>query len=163
GTLALAGGAMPEAERHFRLGLQIYRRYPQPFGEAEAWLLWGRGLRTAGDIASATEKLRAAQEIYRGHDAGTVWLERRAGVQPVVESLVLAMPYGHVLADTGGMVATIEHRPVAAAEVGRFKDVLRGDLLTPCDSGYDDARRVWNYMIDKHPALIVRCATESDV
>jgi FAD/FMN-containing dehydrogenase len=40
---------------------------------------------------------------------------------------------------------------------------LRGDLITPGDPGYDDARAVYNAMIDKHPAAIVRCRDVADV
>src|SRR5215831_3120958 len=40
---------------------------------------------------------------------------------------------------------------------------LRGTLLAPGDEGYETARRVWNGMIDKHPALIARCADTADV
>ena len=38
-----------------------------------------------------------------------------------------------------------------------------GELLRPGDPGYDDARKVWNGMIDKRPALIARCAGVADV
>ena len=44
-----------------------------------------------------------------------------------------------------------------------FRTSLRGELLRPADAGYDAARKVWNAMIDKHPALIVRCAGVADV
>src|SRR5688572_27213430 len=44
-----------------------------------------------------------------------------------------------------------------------FKAGLRGELLRPGDGDYDQARRVWNGMIDKHPALIARCAGVADV
>jgi FAD/FMN-containing dehydrogenase len=40
---------------------------------------------------------------------------------------------------------------------------MRGAVLRPSDSGYDEARRVWNAMIDKHPALIARCTGAADV
>lgn len=40
---------------------------------------------------------------------------------------------------------------------------LRGSLIRPEDGGYDDARKVWNAMIDKHPALIARCLGVADV
>jgi FAD/FMN-containing dehydrogenase len=39
---------------------------------------------------------------------------------------------------------------------------LRGQLSLPHQPGYDDARRVWNGMFDKHPAVIARCASASD-
>ena len=42
--------------------------------------------------------------------------------------------------------------------VEEFKTGLRGNLLRPDDEGYDQARIVWNGMIDKRPALIVQCA-----
>src|SRR5215469_18850885 len=47
--------------------------------------------------------------------------------------------------------------------VQNFADLLRGRLLRPGDGGYDEARKVWNGMIDRHPALIARCAGAADV
>lgn len=44
-----------------------------------------------------------------------------------------------------------------------FKGSLGGHLIFPGESEYDEARTIWNPMIDKHPALIVRCAGVSDV
>ena len=35
-----------------------------------------------------------------------------------------------------------------------LKADLRGELLCPNESGYNAARKVWNGMIDKYPALI---------
>ncbi|MBC7568698.1 MAG: FAD-binding oxidoreductase [Spirosoma sp.] len=40
---------------------------------------------------------------------------------------------------------------------------LHGQLITPQDPGYDTARKVYNGMIDKHPALIAQCADVDDV
>jgi hypothetical protein len=38
-----------------------------------------------------------------------------------------------------------------------------GELLSPHDSGYDQARRIWNGQIDRRPALIARCMGVADV
>ncbi|HEY5538712.1 MAG TPA: FAD-binding oxidoreductase [Thermoplasmata archaeon] len=40
---------------------------------------------------------------------------------------------------------------------------LRGELIEPGDDGYEDARKIWNGMIDKRPAMIVRCTGVADV
>src|SRR5688572_24738428 len=58
---------------------------------------------------------------------------------------------------TGGEIG------VAEAKIAALDPRLRGDLLRPGQSGYDTARKVWNGMIDKRPALIVRCAGVDDV
>ena len=49
------------------------------------------------------------------------------------------------------------------AMVNELKAAMRGALLQAGDLGYHDARAVWNYMIDKRPGLIARCAGVSDV
>ena len=55
-----------------------------------------------------------------------------------------------------------EHR-LAPAAIAKFVSGLRGSVLRPADIGYDDARKVWNGMVDKRPALIARCAGPDDV
>ena len=47
--------------------------------------------------------------------------------------------------------------------VERFASGLRGELLRPDGTAYDEVRKVWNGLIDKHPALIARCAGVGDV
>jgi len=49
------------------------------------------------------------------------------------------------------------------AAVQKFKASLRGELIRPDDGGYDDARKVWNGMIDKRPAMIARCSGAVDI
>ncbi len=44
-----------------------------------------------------------------------------------------------------------------------LKTRLRGSVISPDDAGYDDSRTVWNAMIDRHPALVVRCLGVADV
>lgn len=50
-----------------------------------------------------------------------------------------------------------------AAVVEQFKSGLRGKLVQPGEPGYDEARTIWNAMIDKRPALIARCVGTADV
>jgi hypothetical protein len=40
---------------------------------------------------------------------------------------------------------------------------FKGDLLRLNDSGYEDARPIWNGMFDRKPGLIARCADVSDI
>jgi FAD/FMN-containing dehydrogenase len=40
---------------------------------------------------------------------------------------------------------------------------MLGEVITPGDAGYEAARRVWNGAIDKHPAIVARCASVPDV
>jgi len=55
-------------------------------------------------------------------------------------------------------MATVQQDALAAL-VGDFG----GQLIGPDDDGYDDARAVYNSMIDRRPALIARCAGTADV
>jgi len=48
-------------------------------------------------------------------------------------------------------------------EIRRFEECLRGPLVRPDDVHYHSVRRVWNGMIDRYPALIVRCLGVADV
>ena len=56
---------------------------------------------------------------------------------------------------TSTVIPGAAHADLAAA--------LRGELITPADPGYDEARAVYNGMIDKHPAAIARCRDAADV
>jgi hypothetical protein len=63
------------------------------------------------------------------------------------------------------MVATqeVQSGVVEEAQVQAFQASLRGQLIRPGDDSYDEARNVYNGMIDKRPALIARCANVADV
>ena len=44
-----------------------------------------------------------------------------------------------------------------------FVEGVRGAVVRPGDQGYDDARAIWNGLIDRRPALIVQCTGAADV
>jgi FAD/FMN-containing dehydrogenase len=52
---------------------------------------------------------------------------------------------------------------ISAEALEGFRGGLRGHLCLPGDAGYDEARTIWNAMIDRHPAAIVRAASAADV
>ena len=47
--------------------------------------------------------------------------------------------------------------------VDGLRESVRGEVITPSDEGYDDARKVFNAMIDRRPAYVVRCVGTDDV
>jgi FAD/FMN-containing dehydrogenase len=53
--------------------------------------------------------------------------------------------------------------PISPEVLSALRDGFNGQLLTPGDENYDDARLVWNGMIDRHPGAIARCADVDDV
>lgn len=53
--------------------------------------------------------------------------------------------------------------PVTDADVTVLRTQLRGELIDPADPGYEEARKVYNGMIDRHPRLIARCRDAGDV
>lgn len=55
------------------------------------------------------------------------------------------------------------HIDITEDVVAAFTNQLSGRIIRPHDADYDEARALWNGMIDKHPALIVRCRTAQDV
>lgn len=52
---------------------------------------------------------------------------------------------------------------VSAAAIEAFTARLRGRVLVATDAAYDEARTIWNGMIDRRPGLIVQCAGAADV
>jgi hypothetical protein len=52
---------------------------------------------------------------------------------------------------------------ISSSAITNFRGALRGQLLQPGDAGYETARRIYNAMIDRRPALIARCAGAADV
>jgi FAD/FMN-containing dehydrogenase len=67
-----------------------------------------------------------------------------------------AVVYGRLTESTG--YAMLDETTVRS-----FGGTFAGELIGPDHRSYDSARRIWNGMIDRRPALIARCAGEQDV
>jgi FAD/FMN-containing dehydrogenase len=57
----------------------------------------------------------------------------------------------------------MEMTSVNHANLTTLQDQISGEVLLPGDEGYDQARAVWNAMVDRKPQLIVRCTSPGDV
>ena len=62
-------------------------------------------------------------------------------------------------------IATIDNNKVSIDEstLANLKSAVRGEVLTANDAGYDEARGIFNAMIDKRPAVVVQCVGDDDV
>ena len=73
--------------------------------------------------------------------------------------------------DPRGWLTTLAREMIASPMAGNLDVVgletlradVRGDVVTPGGAGYNEARALWNGMIDRHPAGIVRAASAEDV
>jgi tetratricopeptide (TPR) repeat protein len=75
-VVAAAQGKLQEAESQFETAVRIFQRYSLPWEEAEALYYWGRALIAANLNSRGGEKLAAAIEIYRRHQASQRWIDR---------------------------------------------------------------------------------------
>jgi FAD/FMN-containing dehydrogenase len=62
-------------------------------------------------------------------------------------------------------VRTIDGRggDIGQEELAALKSRIRGTLIAPGEASYEESRTVWNAMIDRRPALVVRCLGAADV
>ena len=52
---------------------------------------------------------------------------------------------------------------MGAQTIDRLSERVRGEVITPSDEGYEEARKVFNAMIDRRPSAVVRCSETGDV
>ena len=52
---------------------------------------------------------------------------------------------------------------VSKDAIATLKKELKGQVSLPNEAAYENARKIWNAMIDRHPAVIVHCANADDV
>jgi FAD/FMN-containing dehydrogenase len=66
-------------------------------------------------------------------------------------------------ADLGAVRLDGSQVTLKGTDIDDLRAGLRGELMTPGQDGYDQARRLWNPDFDLRPALIVRCVGAADV
>ncbi len=67
------------------------------------------------------------------------------------------------MAELRVITTTGQKKRIAEASVTAFADSVRGPVLHPGEPGYEDARAIWNGMIDKRPALVQRPSGGADI
>ena len=98
-------------------------------------------------------------------------MKRRAFCASAIATLgAAALPLDRLFAEAASIRRDIDavagdgkQITLSRLDVDDFRASLRGQLLVPGSAGYDDARKVWNGMFDRRPALIARCAGAADV
>jgi FAD/FMN-containing dehydrogenase len=66
----------------------------------------------------------------------------------------------------GGLrIASLDggHKTIGESELAALREAVRGQVMTSSSAQYDEARTIWNGMIDRRPAVILRCTTAGDV
>jgi FAD/FMN-containing dehydrogenase len=48
-------------------------------------------------------------------------------------------------------------------DIKPLRSVLHGQVLEPADAGYNEARKIWNASVSKHPKIIAQCSGVADV
>jgi FAD/FMN-containing dehydrogenase len=98
-------------------------------------------------------------------------MRRRAFCASAIATIgAAALPFGRAFAAaeaTTGDVSAVtgggRRILLVRSDIEDLRASLRGQLLLADSEGYDSARRVWNGMFDRKPALIARCAGAADV
>jgi FAD/FMN-containing dehydrogenase len=54
-------------------------------------------------------------------------------------------------------------KTLAKETIEALQSTLRGEFIQPADPGYDQARTLWNAMVDRRPAAIAHCSGVADV
>ena len=57
----------------------------------------------------------------------------------------------------------LENGSFSGADIKTIRSEFRGEIILPSEKAYEQARKIWNGMIDKRPAIIARCLGASDV
>jgi FAD/FMN-containing dehydrogenase len=113
-------------------------------------------------------------EQAKAAEAATGRSQYRVGRRGFVGSALAAatLPLGKAWADANTVelpeqlpAIGLDGKPISIprADIKEFRASLHGQLLLAGNEGYEQARKIWNGVFDRHPALIARCADHDDV
>jgi FAD/FMN-containing dehydrogenase len=86
-----------------------------------------------------------------------------AGLALPFSNLLAADNRPRIIADQIAITLSGQRTTLERAALQELSDSLHGSLILPAHPHYDTARRVWNGMIDRRPAMVVMCADAEDV
>ena len=117
---------------------------------------WAMALRSGAVAVDGPRQLRDALPMWnRGPE---VHARKRAARHRTSDSRELGPP------EAPSRPLEPPHRPKGSSKRGRTTiSGFAGALIRPGDTGYDDARAVWNGAVDRRPRLIARCSSAADV
>ena len=133
------------------------------------------GLRQRSGNQAAASALTAARECFQRSASGVAWTQLSAStgaVPPGAAGLSACKASGRRVRAPGSGVRRCMVMAMAApqgthvlgeATLAELRGQMMGSVITPSDPGYDSARPIWNHVIDRHPALILRCSGVADV
>jgi hypothetical protein len=85
-------------------------------------------------------------------------------------AIATGMPAGRAFAQAARIVDAVPALTTGGTEtmlekaaIKELRDSMRGQVLLPGNIGYEDARKIWNGMFDRRPALIAQCVLPADV
>jgi len=100
-------------------------------------------------------------------------VKRRSFINSALATAALASPAGRALAGAHASSAAASdinairldgsETTIERAVLNELAKSLNGNLLLPSSDGYDAARKIWNGMVQKRPAVIVQCTNASDI
>lgn len=94
----------------------------------------------------------------------TLRSRRRFLRQSTLGAAALCLSRSKALAAAAGVFGRAQEAAGAdAVSIRRFASAIQGRVITPEVSDYDASRAIFNRAFDRHPVLIVRCASASDV
>jgi FAD/FMN-containing dehydrogenase len=91
------------------------------------------------------------------------FLQTSLSLAALLQSRIVLAGGSTSIADLPGMTLSGGTMTLRGRDLSELAASMRGHVLVAGQEGYDQARRVWNAMFDKRPAVIALCASPSDV